>query len=193
MLHCFNLVRAKGVDALCSAFRAFSISNFSKSGYFVLREYVTRPRLHDNHLDRQGYIRKSIIEMRCNFLLTHNLLNDGIHFMNHFVYANRHLYAIEQVDCYGMTNLERMRKGLRPIAFDGQELIVIHHLEQTHSGTWVVVPDRFHCKYDSVLHSQVRTQDPVRRLEFKYESKAFWKEEARLIEQLRIQNRRPKL
>ena len=183
MLHGFRLVQESGINALCSAFRTVSIHIERRApGYFPLRQFSSRVQQHEDHLDIRGLIKESLIKKRSLFLSDHNLLNDQLVFMDHVIYANRHLYQLEHRDGFGLTNLERMKSGMRPIALDGKELVVIHHLEQTHSGTWIVLPNSFHCKHDMILHSQVTTGDPVRRTEFKLESRAFWKEEARLRE-----------
>lgn len=194
MLHGFRLAKQVSIDMLCNQFRSLTVHiDRVVPGYFPLRRFAVRVQQDQSHLDMTGFIKKSIINNRISFLLSNKLLSDRIVFQDHVIYANRHLYTLDHIDCNGFTNLERMKLGMRPIALNGKELIVIHHLEQTHRGTWIVIPDSFHCKFDAILHSQVRTPDPVRRKEFKQESREFWKEEARLREELSAVLRKPKI
>lgn len=160
----------------------------SKNHSYFVRWYGTRPYQHQHHLDQKGKIKQEIIEKRIHFLKSLKLWSDPIKHLDRVVYLNRHLFVLEQMDQYGLSNLDRMYRGLRPFALDGDKL-TIHHLDQTHKGTWVIIPEKIHSMYDCELHSQVRTSDPVNRLVFQEEGKTFWKsmaEEADLTLKMRF-------
>ncbi|MBS0287939.1 MAG: hypothetical protein JSR17_11620 [Proteobacteria bacterium] len=147
-----------------------------------------------HHLDKKGAIKEDILQIRKHFLEKHNLLQDMFYYRDRIVYANQHLYDIYQKDTLGRTNLQRMLAGFCPVDKTGQDIIIIHHFDQTMSGTWVVLTHRFHHEQSENLHSNVWVTDKVIRSAFKKERQAYWKFQAKeLLECKQTSHRRPHL
>lgn len=177
-------IRATAVDDLCAQFNGLSIN---KTRYHTRANTKWSKKLNKNakhttrvlapdlsHLDIQGSIKTAILNRRKNFLAQHDLLQDECSFEGRLVYCNKHLYDFEQTDMYGRTNVQRMLKGLCPIAKDGKDLVVIHHFDQTHLSMWIIVLDSFHREHDLRLHSQVKIAKGVNRNKFAKERTAYW-------------------
>lgn len=155
-----------------------SHSHFSKPLLFSRGFHRTLPFFAErDHLNERGGIREDLIEQRTQFLDTHGLLRDKIEFEGRNVYCNRHLFTSIDRDRSGVTNAQRMEKGLCPVTED-YDLVVIHHLDQSHGGDWVILTNHFHQTYDRQLHSKIMVENPVKRPEFQNEKKRFWKEQA---------------
>lgn len=137
--------------------------------------HTTRSLLKDKaHLTPEGYIKETLLRDRRAFLQEHNLLNDRIVFQDHNVYENFHLYDIGEIDQNGVSNLERILKGLAPLTIGGTDYLTIHHFDQTHAGDWIILPNQFHCENDRELHSNVKVRRSVIRHQFSIERVAYW-------------------
>lgn len=135
-------------------------------------------RMDWEHLDEQGEIKTSILESRKKFLRQHGLLRDEFYYQGRVVYANKHLYDIHQKDVLGRTNLNRMLSGLCPVDKTGEDIIIIHHFNQTMSGPWVILTNVFHEEKSDHLHSYVWLKDKVIRTEFKRQRQDYWRFQA---------------
>ena len=131
-----------------------------------------------DHIDTNGSIKAELIQERKFFLEKHGMMQDKILHQNRIVYANYHLYDIGQLDANGNTNLQRMQNGNCPVGLDGSDLIVIHHLDQSHDGTWIILTNSFHQDYHSQLHSNISPMNRVKRDLFQEEKNFFWKSQA---------------
>ncbi|MGE3319168.1 MAG: HNH/ENDO VII family nuclease [Candidatus Berkiella sp.] len=127
-----------------------------------------------HHLDRHGIIKEFYLKFRRDFLSKHRLLQDEVVFQEHRIFENRHLYRMDDIDIHGETNLQRMLKGKAPITREGKDYLVIHHFDQTHDGDWIVLPNSFHERHDSELHSQIKVRNRVIRHVFAKERIAYW-------------------
>lgn len=130
------------------------------------------------HIDLNGSIKSDLIQQRESFLKKHGMMQNKIIHESRIVYANYHLYDIWQLDANGNTNLRRMQNGNCPIGLDGKDLIVIHHLDQSHDGTWIILTNSFHQDYHSKLHSNISPINRVKREQFQEEKNFFWKSQA---------------
>jgi hypothetical protein len=54
-------------------------------------------------------------------------------------------------DNFGLTNVERMERGLGPIGPDGKT-INVHHMLQTQDGPVAELTQEFHQKYSRIIH-----------------------------------------
>lgn len=123
------------------------------------------------HLDARGNIPDNDIRARLALLDAHGMLEHVWYFQGRLVYRNFHLF-----DAQHPKNSERLRQGLAPTSHDGDG-IVVHHLDQTQQGAWVVLTDKFHKQKDDELHTTTApTSDPVRRNSFNRQRKKFWQE-----------------
>ncbi len=148
-----------------------------KREYWKRATYPKKQQRDYLHLNEQGVIKKEILAIRQDFLKQHGLLQDKFKYEGRLVYGNFHLYDTEQKDIYGLTNLQRMSKGLCPINKVGKSLIIIHHFDQTMDGPWIILSDEFHCKFSKDLHSEVRVSGAVNQ-QFEEQRRAYWKYEA---------------
>lgn len=53
---------------------------------------------------------------------------------------------------WGRTNIERMKKGLNPMGYDGKPLNM-HHIMNNSSGDLMYLSDTAHKQYSALLHS----------------------------------------
>lgn len=125
-----------------------------------------------------GFIKDPIIQSRLLFLEENGLLNDIYYFERRLIFRNLHLMNLQCPE-----NLARMQRGCAPISKDGQAMVV-HHLDQTHSGAWVVLTEGFHQQHDKSLHTSRAPQDSVDRNKFNAERKRFWQNTASQAEDL---------
>ncbi|MCS5707903.1 HNH/ENDO VII family nuclease [Candidatus Berkiella cookevillensis] len=131
-----------------------------------------------DHIDANGCIKNELIQQREAFLKKHDMMQNKILHENRIVYANYHLYDIGQLDANGNTNLQRMQNGNCPVGLDGRDLIVIHHLDQSHDGAWIILTNSFHQDYHPQLHSNISPINRVKRDLFQEEKNFFWKNQA---------------
>ena len=173
-------------SALLSKFKSLSISRSSKRiipAYsnplmFSRQFHSSVPTLDERtHLDVLGHIKHELIHERIEFLQEHNLLEDKIDYEGRSIYCNKHLFSLNAKDRSGRTNAHRMAKGLCSVT-DDFDLVIIHHLDQSHHGDWVVLTNHFHQTYDRQLHSKTTVRNPVNRGTFQQEKKRYWKQQA---------------
>lgn len=160
---------------LCAIMQQLSITSHSPP-FHLTRSFHTTATIfhHKSHLDSSGAIKAEYLNQRREFLKNYQLLRDQTTFENRVVYENRDLYDVHDIDKYGLTNLQRMLKGLAPVASNGTDHVVIHHFDQTHNGEWVVLLNSFHEEHDLSLHSQVKVRNGVNRQMFAKERMAYW-------------------
>ena len=145
------------------------------------RKYVRfkpKEKMDWEHLDGSGKIKASILEKRKQFLQERGLLKDCFTYKNRLVFANKHLYDLSQKDTLGRTNLERMEQGFCPVDKTGQDIIIIHHFDQTMLGPWVILTNLFHQNESRQLHSFLILKDKVIRDKFNNERNQYWKYQA---------------
>ncbi len=182
------------VDALIERFKQLTIENVTpvvprskedkpfRGVFFQKRHYCTSfsikklPDVH--HLNEFKQIKVEILAKRRQFLEEHHLLQDEMLYLNRVVYANRHLYNLNQKDVLNRTNLERMLSGLCPVDLTGKDIIIIHHFDQTMLGPWVVLTNVFHRDESEQLHSYIVVKGRVNRKQFGVERSNYWKFEA---------------
>lgn len=131
-----------------------------------------------DHIDANGSIKHEVIQQREAFLKKHSMMQNKILHKNRIVYANYHLYDTRQLDANGNTNLQRMQSGNCPVGLDGNDLIVIHHLDQSHDGAWIILTNSFHQNHHHQLHSNISPINQVKRDLFQKEKNLFWKNQA---------------
>lgn len=182
------------VDALIERFKQLTVEEIKpvvfkrkedkpfKGVFFQKRHYCTsiyirkKPDVH--HLNEFKQIKEEILAKRRQFLEEHHLLQDEMLYLNRTVYANRHLYNVNQKDVLNRTNLERMLSGLCPVDLTGKDIIIIHHFDQTMLGPWVILTNVFHRDESEQLHSYIVVKGRVNRKQFGIERSDYWKFEA---------------
>jgi hypothetical protein len=152
---------------------------------------VNYKRITKDHpdLDYTGAVRKEILECRMVFLKEHGMLNNKIDYFARIVYANYHLYDVNQVDSIGRSNLKRMQCGLCPIDKTGKDILSIHHFDQTMAGPWVILPNLFHQQQSPYLHSNVTLANGVDKIRFATERIEYWKYQARLVLEHKVKHK----
>ncbi|MBS0288454.1 MAG: hypothetical protein JSS07_00280 [Proteobacteria bacterium] len=157
-------------------------TNTNTGLFFQRKESSSKQPLRSNqdwdHLNEKGEIKQDIIQKRKELLAKHGFLYDEFHYLGRVVFGNKHLYDFKQQDSIGRTNFVRMQSGICPVDKSGEDILTIHHLEQTMVGPWVVLPNLFHQQYNKQLHSQVTLHDGINRTIFKGERQAYWRHEA---------------
>lgn len=154
--------------------------------YIQKRSYFTTPIIYKRlskdvfDLNEKGSIKEEILSQRKAFLKVHDMLENKIDYLGRPVYANYHLYDINQIDMIGRTNLQRMLRGICPIDKTGQDILTIHHFDQTMEGPWVILPCCFHQLHTAKLHSEVSLSNGVNKQRFAKERIAYWKYQASL-------------
>jgi hypothetical protein len=168
------------VDKLCDQMQRLAVTRDTPKLLINYRKFHTTTPVFQQkfHLDHKGAIKEQYLIQRRAFLARYKLLQDKIIFQNRNVYENRHLYDIDETDQYGLSNLQRMLKGLAPIISSDKNYLVIHHFDQTHTGDWVVLLNSFHVENDLILHSQVKVRNAVNRQRFAEERMAYWQQVA---------------
>lgn len=179
------------IESLVDKFNLLDINSFSPlsvslvmprsysplaNTYFQKRFYSTstRKKIYKD-LDQDGTIKAEILEARRKVLLENGLLEDEFLYEGRIVYANKHLYDLNQTDSLGRSNFQRMQNGFCPVDRTGEDIIVIHHFDQTMSGPWVILTNRFHEQMHDQLHSDIVLKDKVRRKQFALQRKDYWK------------------
>lgn len=79
----------------------------------------------------------------------------------------------------GLTNLQRMQKGLPPIGNDGKP-IQLHHVLQKEAGPMAEVREITHTEYHTILHGLIDKgnsfrNDPVLEKQYKNFRRKYWK------------------
>ncbi len=137
--------------------------------------FKPQEKMDNDHVDEDGKIKDIILAQRKKFLKDNDLLKDCFTYYDRIVYANKHLYDLHQKDTIGRSNLERMRNGYCPVDKSGQDIIIIHHFDQTMQGPWVILTQSFHQNESRNLHSFVILKDRVNRHKFNIERQQYWK------------------
>ncbi|MGD9591352.1 MAG: HNH/ENDO VII family nuclease [Candidatus Berkiella sp.] len=172
----FNLLDINTISpSRVSLVRSRSYSPLANT-YFQKRFYSTntRNKIYKD-LDQDGTIKAEILEARRKVLLENGLLEDEFLYEGRIVYANKHLYDLNQTDSLGRSNFQRMQSGFCPVDSTGEDIIVIHHFDQTMSGPWVILTNRFHEQMHDQLHSDIVLKDKVRRKQFALQRRHYWK------------------
>ena len=90
--------------------------------------------------------------------------------------AKRNRTFYPNVKINGMTNIERMKKGLAPIGKDGKP-VELHHLKQKDDGIIVELTSSEHKDNYKILHRYEKTSQ-INRTEFIKWRKEYWKKRA---------------
>ncbi len=88
---------------------------------------------------------------------------------------------MKKVDNLGLTNLQRIKKGLAPWDPSGTEY-QLHHIGQENDGTLAILTKEEHSKYYGILHG-LKTSSEIDRTRFRSIKKKFWKTYAKLYEE----------
>ena len=80
-------------------------------------------------------------------------------------------------DALGLTNVQRMEKGLAPIGKDGKP-VELHHLKQNDNGMIVELTRREHKSNTKILHSY-KKEGEINRVSFNKFKIQHWKERAK--------------
>jgi len=91
---------------------------------------------------------------------------------------------LEQLDDNGLSNFERMKKGLSPLDENG-EPIELHHIGQKSDSPIAELTKGEHRgEYNKILHDTTQTSE-INREEFSVFRKEYWKARAEQIENLK--------
>lgn len=94
------------------------------------------------------------------------------------VFQRDDLFDVGARDKGGLTNLQRMAKGLAPLGADGRSMN-LPHLIQSEKGALAEVADTFHKHYDRILHINPKTTPSgIDRKKFNVWRRAYWKQRA---------------
>lgn len=100
-----------------------------------------------------------------------------VKFSDHTFIKRDESFDPKYVDGIGRSNIERMKKGLAPIAKDGKE-VELHHIKQKDDGVIVEVSRSEHTENSKIFH-RYTTESEIEREKFGKLRKEYWKDRAK--------------